>query len=49
MYKNLKALGKNYQWLQKQVEKFNMKPEDALIVTIDGKGQFFCQGKEKSK
>ena len=27
-------------------KKFNMKPEEALIVTIDGKGQFFCQKKE---
>ncbi len=46
MDKNLQAIGKNYNWLKKQVEKFNMKPEEALIVTIDGKGQFFCQKKE---
>ena len=44
--KNLKQIGKNYQWLKKQVNKFNMEPEDALIVTIDGKGDFFCQKKE---
>ena len=46
MEKNLQATGKNYQWLKKQVEKFNMKPEEALIVTYDAKGQIFCQKKE---
>ena len=46
MEKNLQALGKNYAWLKKQVEKFKMKPEEALVVTIDGKGQIFCQKKE---
>lgn len=49
MDKNLKKLGKNYQWLKNQVAKFNMKPEDALVVTLDGKGQIFCQEKEKEK
>ena len=47
MYKNLKLIGKNYEWLKKQVEKFKIKPEQALIVTFDGKGQIFCQKKEK--
>ena len=47
MNKNLKAIGKNYTWLKNQVEKFNIKPEEALIVTLDGKGQIFCQKKEK--
>ena len=42
---NLKALGKNREWLKKQVEKFKIKPEEALIVTYDGKGQIFCQKK----
>lgn len=46
MEKNLQAIGKNYQWLKKQVEKFNMKPEEALIVTYDAKEQIFCQKKE---
>ena len=46
MNKNLKLIGKNVEWLRKQVEKFKMKPEDALVVTIDGKGQIFCQKKE---
>ena len=47
MYKNLEKLGKNYVWLQKQTEKFGIKPEEALIVTIDGKNQFFCQPLKK--
>ena len=42
---NLKTLGKNREWLKKQVEKFKMKPEEALVVTYDGKGQIFCQKK----
>lgn len=46
MSDNLKVLGKDYNWLKKQVEKFKMKPEEALIVTYDGKGQIFCQKKE---
>ena len=47
MYKNLEKLGKNYKWLKKQTEKFGIKPEDALIVTIDGDDKFFCQPLEK--
>ena len=47
MEKNLKAIGKNYIWLEKQVKKFGIKPEEALIVTLDGKGQIFCQKKEE--
>ena len=46
MYKNLEKIGKNYMWLVKQSEKFGIKPEEALIVTLDGKGQIFCQKKE---
>lgn len=42
-YDNLKLLNKDYKWLKKQVEKFGFKPEDALLVTIDGDNQFFCQ------
>ncbi|MBQ2835389.1 MAG: DUF421 domain-containing protein [Clostridia bacterium] len=48
-YENLKKIGKNYTWLQKQTEKFGIKPEDALIVTIDGDNQFFCQPIEKEE
>ena len=46
--KNLHKLGKDYKWLQKQLNAFKIKPEEALIVTIDGKNQIFCQKKEVS-
>ena len=49
MYKNLEKLGKNYVWLQRQTEKFGIKPEEALIVTIDVNNQFYCQPIEKEK
>ena len=45
MYKNLKTIWKDYNWLKKQVNKFNMEPEEALIVTFDGGSQMFCQKK----
>ena len=49
MHKNLEKIGKNYIWLKKQTEKFGIKPEEALIVTIDGDNQFFCQPLQKNK
>lgn len=49
MYENLKAIGKDYNWLLKQVQKFKTSPEKALVVTYDGKGQIFCQAKEEKK
>ena len=48
-YENLKKLGKNYTWLQKQTEKFGINPEEALIVTIDGDNNFYCQAIEKEE
>ena len=47
MYQNLEKIGKNYIWLKKQTEKFGIKPEEALIVTMDGESKFFCQALEK--
>ena len=47
MYDNLKKIGKDEIWLKKQVDKFKIKPENALIVTFDGKEQIFCQEKER--
>ena len=47
MKENLRKLGKDEKWLEKQVAKFKIKPKDALVVTIDGEGQFFCQAKER--
>ena len=49
MYENLKILNKDYKWLKTQVRKFGYSPEEALIVTIDGKGQFYAQKKEGGK
>ena len=47
MHDNLQSIGKNYSWLKKEVNKFKMEPEQALLVTYDGKGQIFCQKKMK--
>lgn len=46
MHNNLRLIGRDVKWLKKEVEKFKIKPEQALIVTFDGKGQIFCQAKE---
>ena len=46
MKRNLKILDKDYNWLEKEIGKFGYKPEQTLIATIDGKGNFFCQKKE---
>ncbi len=48
MYDNLKVLGRNYEWLKKEMKKFNIKPEEALVATLDGSGNIFCQKKEKN-
>ena len=47
MYKNLQVIGKDYIWLTNQIGKFKIKPEEALVVTMDGKGQIFCQKKDE--
>ena len=46
MKENLEKLEKDYNWLVKQLESKNMKPEEALLVTFDGKGELFSQKKE---
>lgn len=46
MYDNLRLIQKDYDWLKRQVNKFGFEPEQALVVTFDGKGQIFCQQKE---
>ncbi len=48
-YDNLRKLGKDYKWLEKEIQKFGYSPEEALIVTIDGKGAIFSQKKETKK
>lgn len=47
MKENLQKLGKNNTWLINQLKPYKIKPEQALIVTLDGKGNFFCQEKQK--
>ena len=37
MYKNLDLIEKDYDWLKKEVNRFGFNPEEALVVTIDGK------------
>ena len=45
MYENLKKIGKDYKWLEKQIKNFDAKPQEILLATIDGKNQIFCQKK----
>ena len=47
MRDNLKKIGRNDRWLKEETNKFGINPEDALIITLDGKGQIFCQEKDK--
>jgi len=46
MHKNLQKIGKDIKWLNNQLIPFKLKIENVLIATIDGRGNFFCQGKE---
>ena len=45
---NLKKLGKSRAWLEMEVGKFNMKPEEALVVVLNGDRTIFCQKKEEN-
>lgn len=45
MKENLEKLGKDYNWLEKILEESHMKPEETLLATVDGKGNFFSQKK----
>ncbi len=46
MTENLKKIEKDYNWLEEATQKFGFNPEEALLVTLDGKGQIFCQKKD---
>lgn len=48
MEDNLKKLGKSRAWLEMEVGKFNMKPEEALVVVLNGDRTIFCQKKEEN-
>ena len=43
---NLQKIGKNEDWLKNEVGKFGFSTEDALIVTLNEKGEIYCQKKE---
>lgn len=47
-YENLTKINKDYDWLVKQTQKYQMMPEEALIVTLNEAGDIFCQ-KKKTK
>ncbi|MBR3325628.1 MAG: DUF421 domain-containing protein, partial [Clostridia bacterium] len=46
MEDNIKQIGKNKTWLNKQLKKYKAKPKEILIATIDESGNFFCQKKD---
>ncbi len=45
MKQNLEKLNKDYNWLLKNLNEHNLKPEQTLIATVNGNGIFYCQGK----
>lgn len=49
MYENLSKIGKDEKWLQKQIVKFKTTPENVLIATMDGKGNFFAKIRVKKE
>ncbi len=46
---NLKKINKDYYWLIKQLKKFNITPEQALVVNINEAGDIYYQVKDKYK
>lgn len=52
LHNNLRKIGKNEKWLQKQINNYKAKIDEVLIATINEKGDFYCQKKlrfEKEK
>ncbi len=49
MSDNLNKINKTKKWLENEVGKFNIKPEEALVVVLNGDGTIFCQKKEDRK
>lgn len=47
MFKNLKKLGKDDNWLLEQIKQMNTDVKNILILTINGKNEMFCQIKEE--
>ena len=48
-YENLSKINKDYKWLKSTVKKFGFEPEDALVVTMDGANNIYCQEKDGVK
>ena len=48
MHNNLKMIGRDLEWLKKELKKQKLKPEEALVATFDGSGKMFCQKKENN-
>lgn len=46
MYDNLRKIGKDEKWLVKEMQKFKVRPHQALIFVQNGDGTFFCQEKQ---
>ena len=40
MNENLKKIGKDYNWLKTEVNKFNIEPEEALVVVLSGNRKY---------
>ena len=49
MYDNLKKIGKDYNWLKKELKKYNILPEKTLIAVLNEDGSIYCQKKIKRK
>lgn len=47
MYDNLKKIGKDEKWLEKEIQRFKIRPAEALIFVQNGDGTFYCQKKNK--
>ena len=49
MNDNLTKIGKDYTWLKKQLDKFKIKPEEALVAILNWYNSIYCQKKERLK
>lgn len=43
---NLNELGRDRNWLDEQLKRFNLTIENTLLFTSDELGNVYCQGKE---
>ena len=46
MYENLNKINKDYSWLKNQTKAYNIIPEEALVVMIDGQQNIYVQAKQ---